>query len=115
MRCCDCPCMSCPRWVSLPGADCDCWAAPPRCSPPPGMFWADAKATPANSAAVLIKSLFLIGTVPLVVPRAPTPCPGVKRRSFHVVPHAIWELPHKHGPGNFHAGFTGVCFALARG
>jgi hypothetical protein len=25
-----------------------------------GMFWADAKATPANSAAVLIKSLFLI-------------------------------------------------------
>jgi hypothetical protein len=55
------------RWVSLSGEDCDCWlwAAPPRCSPPPCIFWADAKATPANSAAVLIKSLFLIRTVPL--------------------------------------------------
>src|SRR5262249_47608036 len=42
---------------------------PPRVSPlRPAMLGAHDKPTPANSAAVLIKSLFLIRTVPLVVP-----------------------------------------------
>jgi hypothetical protein len=35
------------------------------------MLWADAKATPPNSAAVVIKSLFLIERFLYFVPRAP--------------------------------------------
>src|SRR6266511_3935418 len=60
------PCGACWDWPCC-GDDCDCcpWAVPPRCSP--GMLWADAKATPANSAAVLIRSLLLIRTVPLLL------------------------------------------------
>src|SRR5262249_53133086 len=49
-----------------------CWARPPdfSCPPPPGMFWADARATPANSAAVLSNSLLLIGMVLSFLPHA---------------------------------------------
>src|SRR5262249_22961677 len=69
---------------------------PPRVSPPPpGIFGADAKAPPANSAAVLIKSLFLIRTVPLVVPACRTLGSGKTKeplRRFRLQREQIREL-----------------------
>src|SRR5258708_10449347 len=68
-----CPCvLGCEPGCAWPDLSPDLsWAAPPDCAPP-GMFWADATAMPASSAAVLINSLLLIGTFLWVIPRAPS-------------------------------------------
>src|SRR5215468_10518790 len=66
-----------PLWPCVLGCEPGCawpdfsWAAPPD-DAPPGMFWADATAMPASSAAVPINSLLLIGTFLWVIPRAPS-------------------------------------------
>jgi len=52
------------------------------------MFWADATAMPASSAAVLINSLLLIGRFLWVIPRAPSIWLYVNPRSHEAVPHA---------------------------
>jgi hypothetical protein len=69
------------------------------------MFWADAKATPANSAAVLIKSVFLIRTVPLVVPRVPNAGSGKTKE-----PLRRFRLQREQIPGNLRA----TAYALAQ-
>src|SRR5262245_34155935 len=68
-----CAPLSCARGVWFICGDCrSCPAAPGFCAPPPdwpppGRFWADANATLASNAAVVTKSLLLIGTVLVVL------------------------------------------------